>query len=120
MVLVGAGLTEERGEVARDVHGQVRAQRPGEDPHQAHPADVGVRGGLHHLGDQRPGGVAADLGRALAGRGVHLRAGVLGRRGEAGHDQVEQLGRAQPGARADRDHGKERTSGDSTLEVQDE
>ena len=53
--------------VARHVHGGLRAQRAAEHPHQRHPADVGVDRRLDHLGDERPGRVAAQR---LAGRAV--------------------------------------------------
>ncbi len=52
--LVAAALGRDDPVVAADVHRGVGPQGAGEDPHQRDPADVGVGGGVHHLGGQRP------------------------------------------------------------------
>ena len=117
VVLVALLGTEERGEVAGDVHRLVGGQGSGEDADQAQPADVRVAGRLHDLGDERSLGVALDRvalgsrGREDLGRGMFLR------RREAGHREVEQLGAADTGLRADRHDREERRPGHGRLEV---
>ena len=69
--------------VPGDVHRRVRAQRAGEHPHQADPADVGVGRGLDHLGEQRAVGVAGQAGDGLAVRRGDRRQRVLGGEGNA-------------------------------------
>ena len=94
VVLVAAVVAEERREVAGDVHRRVRAQRAGEDPDQADPADVRVGGGLDDLGDAagRPGRTVSGA-RGLAGRGGDRRAaGARAGTGSRDGDHLEQLG----------------------------
>ncbi len=110
----------ERVQVPRDVHGRVRPQRAGEHPHQADPSDVRVAGGLDHLRDQRAVRVAGQRGSAAARRREHLGERVLGRRGEPGHDEVQQLARADPGGGVHGYDGVERAARDRPLEVLDQ
>ena len=84
------------------------------------PADVGVRGGLHHLGHQRAVRVADQRLAGLAVRSGHGRQRVLQRRREAADDHLDQLGHAQPGRADHRDHRVERAAGDRRLQVGDQ
>ena len=121
VVLVPGALAEERGEVAGDVQRQVGAQGAGEDADDADPADVRVARRLHDLGHQRARRgrrsavpAALPIGRYTSGDGCSLR------RREAGHHQVEQLGAADAGGRAHRDHRVEGAGGHRLLEVGDQ
>ena len=120
VVLVTAGVGEERGEVTGHVYRRIRHQRAGEDPHDADPADVLVTAGAHHLGHQGAVGVTGhgSSARAVGPEGV-LR-GMLGRRREAPNDQVEQVGAAATVEGTDRDHRVQPGAGHRGLEVLDQ
>ena len=120
MVLVAGVVGEEGGEVSRDVYGDVGDEGAGEDPDDAHPADVLVTAGAHDLGHQRPLGIAADGTGGGTGRGVGLRRGVLERGREAPHAQVEQLDATATVGGADGQHREQTSPGDRLLEVTDE
>ena len=120
VVLMAALLPGESGEVAGHVHGGVGHQGPREDPHDADPADVRVRRRLHHLGRQRARRVARQGLARVAVRGGDGGGGVLQRGGEPADDDLEQLGRAEPGERVGDQHRVERAAGHRLLEVVDE
>ena len=117
VVLVAQLRAEERREVAGHVHRLLGGEGAGEDADQAEAADVRVAGRLHDLGHQRALRVALDLVGAAAGRREDVGRRVLRRRREPRHGEVEQLGAADPGLRADGDDRVERRAGHGLLEV---
>ncbi len=102
------------------VHGALGPQRPGEHPHDRHPADVGVDGGAHDLGDQRALGVGGQPGAGEAVEADHVGQRVLQRRRERADDAVQQLGQAHAGRRAHRQHRVERAARHGRLQVRDQ
>ena len=116
VVLVPAGGAP----VAGHVHGGVGAQRAGEDADQADPADVGVGGGLDHLGQQRPLGVGGQPADRLAVRGGHRGQRVLGGGGEGLGHHFEQLEHADPLRRGHDEHRVEAAARDGLLQILDE
>ncbi len=103
--------------MAADVHRQVGAQRAGEDPDVGHPSEVGVGRRLDDLGGERPVGVARQRRDRPAVGPRDRRQRVLERRGEALHEQVEQLLHTHAGQRSDGQRGVEVAPGDRLLEV---
>src|SRR5258708_5639208 len=63
LVVMGGAVAraEEGREMARDVDRRVGPDGAGEDPDQADPADVRVRGCVHHLGEQWAVRIAGEL-----------------------------------------------------------
>ncbi|CKS93545.1 Uncharacterised protein [Mycobacterium tuberculosis] len=92
----------------------------GEHPHQADPADVGVRRRLHHLGEQRRVIVTGQLRMRDTLRGKDLRQWVLHRRRKSAGGYLKQFQCADPGAAAHRNHREERASGDGFLQILDQ
>ena len=106
--------------VSGDVHGGVGRDRPGEHPQHRQPAEVGVDGGAHDLGHQRPVRVAVQCRARRAGQRGRGRWIELHRGREAAGEDLEQFGQPQPGRRAHRQHRVERAAGDRRLQVVDQ
>jgi hypothetical protein len=94
--------------------------RAGKHAHERDPTHVGVRRGLHDLGEQRPVGVAGEPGDRLALRRGDGGQRVLERRRERlGHD-LEQFGHADAERGGEGKHRVEAALGDGLLQVLDQ
>ena len=121
LVVIVVGVPAGGPPVPGHVHRRVRRERAGEHPHQRDAPHVGVGGGLHHLGEQRPVGVAGQPGdRRPVDGGRHRRQRVLERRRQRLGDHLEQLREPDPERRGDREHRVERPARDRLLQVGDQ